>query len=293
MRSIDRPQEAETAYRAAIELQTKLTTDSLDTPAVRHELARSHNNLGNLFFDQRRSREAEAAYREALALEIKLTAEFPTVADYAVGLAGTYCNLGNLCQFQGQPAEAPEWYARAIATLEPVLEKEPRLVKARLFLRNSHWGRADTLGKLNRHREALSDWDRALELSPPPQRPMVQMGRALGLVRAGETARATQAADELLAGAKLAPGILYDAACLFTLAAAAVHDDAPLRERHAVRAVELLSQAQAQGYFRQTGRVEHLKKDDDLATLRERDDYRKLLADLQRTSLPKDGAKKP
>ena len=197
-----------------------------------------------------------------------------------------------MSHFHGRTADAPDWYARAIATLEPDVAQETRLVKARMFLRNSHWGRADTLGKLNRHGEALPDWDRAVELSPPPQRPNVQMGRAMGLVRAGEIVRAAEAADELLATPRLPPGIIYDGACLFALAAAGVQDDAALRERHAVRAVELLAQAQAQGYFRQAGQVEHLKKDDDLTTLRERDDFRKLLAELQQSSPPKVGIKK-
>jgi serine/threonine protein kinase len=288
LQNTDRPKEGEAEFRAAIGLQTKLAADSPGTPAFRQELARSHNNLGILLADGGRREEAEAAYGEAVALGTKLTAEFPAVADYAVSLAGTHCNLGNLFQFTGRPAEALPWYARAIATLEPVLAQEPRLGKARLFLRNAHWGRADTFGRLNRHREALPDWDRALELSPPPQRPGVQMGRALCLVRAGESARATQSADELLAAPKPPAGILYDAACVFALAAAAARDDSPLRERHAARAVELLGRARAAGYFRPAARVEHLKKDDDLAALRDRDDFRNLLAEVERASPPKD-----
>jgi eukaryotic-like serine/threonine-protein kinase len=281
LENTDRPKDAEAAFREAIGIQTELLAEPPPSPALRQELARSHNNLGNLLADVGRPKEAEPAYRAALDLQTKLADESPTVADHAVGLAGTYCNLGSLCQFHGRLAEAPEWYDRAIATLGPVLEQEPRLTKARLFKRNAHWGRADTLGKLNRHREALPDWDRALDLSPPPQRPAVQMGRALCLVRAGEPARATRAADELLAGPKAPAAVLYDAACVFALAAAAAGDDAPLRERHATRAVELLGRLRAQNYFRPAARVEHLKKDEDLAALRDRDDFRKLVAEVE------------
>ncbi len=43
------------------------------------------------------------------------------------------------------------------------------------------------------------------------------------------------------------------------------------------RAVELLRQAVAKGYKD----IEHLKKDDDLKPLREREDYKKLVKDLE------------
>ena len=284
-----RPKEGEAEFRAAIGLQTKLAADSPGTPALRQELARSHSNLGILLADGGRREEAEAAYREAVALGAKLTAEVPAVADYAVGLAGTHCNLGNLFQSTGRPADALPHYALAIAALEPVLARESRLGKARLFLRNAHWARADTLGKLNRHREALPDWDRALELSPPPQR-AVQTGRALGLVRAGESALATRAADELLAAPKPPAGTLYDAACVFALAAAGAAKDENLppserssrAERFAAEAVARLRRSAELGHFKPAGRVPHLKQDPDLQSLRERADYRAFVQSLEK-----------
>jgi hypothetical protein len=156
-----------------------------------------------------------------------------------------------------------------------------------MFLRNAHWGRADTLGRLKRHREALPDWDRAVGLSPPPQRPPVQMGRALSLVRAGETARAAQAAEELVAAPGRPGDLLYDAASLFALASAAT--EGPPGDRYAARAVELLALARTQGLFREPARVERLKKDPDLAALRRRDGFKKLLAELERAPGPKAG----
>jgi hypothetical protein len=52
--------------------------------------------------------------------------------------------------------------------------------------------------------------------------------------------------------------------------------------RYAVRAVKLLRQAQKAGYFKAKANVEHMGKDKDLDPLRQREDFRKLVADLQK-----------
>jgi hypothetical protein len=51
----------------------------------------------------------------------------------------------------------------------------------------------------------------------------------------------------------------------------------PAKEVYTISAVALLQQAVAKGY----NDAEHMKKDDDLKSLRERDDFKKLLAELE------------
>lgn len=289
-----RVKEAEAAYHEAIALQTKLVAESTDTPGLRRELSRSYGNLGNLLSDLGRNIDAETAYREAVNLDVRLVEDFPSVPEHAISLGGSCCNLGNLFQSTDRAAEAMDFFDRAVAALNAVVTAQPRLVKARMFLRNSHAGRAETLAKLNRYAEAVTDWDRAIELSSPIQRSMVQMNRALCLARAGETAKATQAADQALAAPKPNGRIWYDAACVFAVSAAAPTDDKELCERYAARAVELLGLARAAGYFRQPGTVENMKKDTDLDALRQRDDYRKLLEVFAKgASSPNNEEKKP
>ena len=43
----------------------------------------------------------------------------------------------------------------------------------------------------------------------------------------------------------------------------------------------MLGKARKAGYFKEATDVEHLKKDSDLDSLRSRDDYKKLVADLE------------
>jgi tetratricopeptide (TPR) repeat protein/serine/threonine protein kinase len=164
--SLGQRDQAEAAYRTAIIIEDKLAADFPTVPQYRQELAISHNNLGHLLADLGQRDQAEAAYRTAMIILEKLAADFPTVPDYAVVLGGSYCNFGNLIRNGDGAQDALEWYRKAIQVLREVLAKDNRLVTARLFLRNSHWSRARALDRLNRHAEAMKDWDWAIELDP-------------------------------------------------------------------------------------------------------------------------------
>jgi hypothetical protein len=71
--------------------------------------------------------------------------------------------------------------------------------------------------------------------------------------------------------------MFYDTACVYALSAAAAKHDAKLSNEYAARALELLREAVAQGYKD----VAHIKKDKDLDPLRDRDDFKKLMAQLE------------
>jgi hypothetical protein len=57
-----------------------------------------------------------------------------------------------------------------------------------------------------------------------------------------------------------------------------------MKEKHAARAVELLRKAVEKGYKD----AAHMKKDADLDALRQRDDFKKLLADLEAAAKSKE-----
>ena len=61
----------------------------------------------------------------------------------------------------------------------------------------------------------------------------------------------------------------------------AEQDHSGLREKYAIRAVELLRQANAAGHFKTETEIEHLRTDADLAALRDREDFKELIDDLQ------------
>jgi tetratricopeptide (TPR) repeat protein len=250
-------------------------------PRYRKDLANSHNSLGSLLRDLGQRSEAETAYRAALRIQEQLAADFPLVPQYRIGLGLSFCNYGILLSEAGKQEPALEWYAKAIVTLTPVLEKDPRVVVAREFLRNSHWGRAETLYRLQRPAEAVRDWDRAIELDTGSQRNSLRLQRALSLVRGAEPARAVAEANDLAAAKEASDAVLYDGARVCSLASAERTADANMKDQYALQAVAFLRQAQAKGYFKDPARVEHLKKDTDLEPLRSRADYQQLLAELE------------
>jgi tetratricopeptide (TPR) repeat protein len=264
--------EAETAFRRALAIQERLTSDFPTVPQYRLELAGSHSNLGSLLRDLAKYPEAEVALRQALAIQEKLTADFPAVPEYRLDLGSSQVNIGDLHQSNQQPEQALQWYSQGIETLDNVLRQVGVDATAQHLLRNAHAGRAQVLESLKRHAEAAKDWDKALELSPEPERAAVRMDRALSLVRAGQVDTALQEAEELAKNADAKT--LYSAACVFALAAAG----SSAKEDRARRAVALLRQAVAKGYKD----AEHMKKDDDLKTLRQRDDFKELLAEMDK-----------
>jgi serine/threonine-protein kinase len=273
--------EAEGEYRAALKEQERLVAEHPQVPDYRQNLANTHNNLGLLLADLGNRSEAEAQYRAALKERERLVAEYPQVPGYAVDLGESYTNLGTLLRDGSQPDQALAWYTKAIATLEAALRTLGADVTARQFLRNGHRNRAQVLTRLGRFAEAVADWDRALALDDGPDRNFFRLGRALTLTLAGKHARATAETEELLQTGPASAGLLYDAACVFAVASGSCRDTA-LTERYAVRAVALLRQAVAKGWKN----FAHLQKDPDLDPLRQRADFQKLLAELEKGTPP-------
>jgi serine/threonine-protein kinase len=274
LRRLRKLSEAEADYRRAIDQLRQLADEAGDVPEYRNRLAIGHTNLGNLLRELGQRPAAEAAYRQAVTLQEPLAAGAGGSA-YAIDLGKTTYNLGAFLSDSGDPQGSLEWYAKAIATLQPTPAPDPESREVRLVLGLAHQGRANALGLLGQHVDALPDWDRAIALSDPPERVNLRLSRACALARAGRPAGAVAEA-EALAGADAPGGILYDAACVYALASAAVRDDGPLAERHAVRAVALLRRAFARDY----ADVASLLSDGDLDVLRRRCDYTDLLWEL-------------
>jgi hypothetical protein len=157
------------------------------------------------------------------------------------------------------------------------------------FLRNSYWGRAKALTLLRKHDAADADWDRALALSPAAQRLDFGLDRAYARAYAGDYLRAARDAEEFVAMPNLDGVSLYNLACVQALNARHAVADAtrplPEREKRAENcargALVLLKRAAKASYFRDPKTVEHVTKDEDLASLRQRDDFRAFVASLK------------
>jgi serine/threonine protein kinase len=273
--------EAEAAYRRALVIREKLAADLPAIPQYRQDLAVNLDNLGALLDDLGRWDEAETAYRQVLSIEEKLAAEFSDQPTYRICLGGGQVNLSRVLRKNLQPEPALELTTQAIATLEGVLQQVKVDAVARRFLRNAYLVRAETLDlDLKRHAEAVADWDKSVELSPGPEQLVLRMKRAACRARAGQMDAAIHEAEQLVKNANA--GMLLNAACVFALAAARPDETAgPLpKEECAKRAVALLRQAIA----KDVKIAEQIERNDDLKALRDREDFKKLLAELHKKS---------
>jgi tetratricopeptide (TPR) repeat protein len=271
--------EAQASFRAALAIQEKLVADFPAVPDYRDGLAWTYNNLGSALRVQGKQ-EAGTVLRQGLAIAEKLVAEFPTVPEYRHILGLIETSLGAaILSLSKEPEKALPWYDKAIATQEEARRRGGSINRVQHGLMSAHTFRAEALSALQRHAEALKDYDKMVELAPEPERPLRRSIRAAGRLRAGQVAAAIEEAEELANHADLM--VLYNAACIYAVASKPTKANPispKLQAKYAERAVALLRQAVAKGYTN----VHEMKNDDDLKTLRPRDDFQKLLRDMQK-----------
>jgi tetratricopeptide (TPR) repeat protein len=244
-----RPKEAEAAWGDARVLLKQLVADSPTRADFLRDLAATHESLATLFAAAGRPKEAEAAHRDALPLRERLAADFATIADYQNELTGT---LGTLAMYHNQRREftaALELLEQARPHHQAALKANPKHPVYRRFYRNSLWLLAQS---------------------------------HLGL---GDHARLAAAADELVRfGYDPAKDTSFVAGLLCRCLELADRDAGlteaerkELAQGYAERALALLRQAVTRGYQD----VADLKQDPRFNPLRGREDFRKLLAELE------------
>jgi serine/threonine-protein kinase len=282
--------QAEDAYKQAVDLFRRLADARPSVPRYQQSLASALADLGLLYQANRQTQQALDAYRQALEIQERLAKLYPAEVSYAELLGGGYCNMGLRLHQNGDANAALPWFDKAQATLEEVRRRDASNVGARTFLRNTHWNRANALLKLSRPADALKDWDRALELEGNGEdRTYLRMCRALALAHLGQYEEAVSIAEGLVGPPETGTHTVYVAAAIFSLASAAVSRDAKraaderqkLAEQHAARAVALLRRNQAQGYFKKQANIAFLKEDASMDSLRAREDFQRLLHELQ------------
>jgi tetratricopeptide (TPR) repeat protein len=227
---------------------------------------------------------ALASLQRSLDLMQELIARQPADANGQMTLAGTHCNLGNALRREGELNAAMEHYALAATALEGILEKEPRQATARFFLRNTCWGRAQTLMRLGNFSEAAEVWRRAIELNTVPETAITfRIELAESLAHAGDHADAASEASGLVASESASGETLYNLASAFSLCAVAAKDDTAIAHSYAERAIGLLKRSQSAGYFGQADNIAHFRQDQDFDALRDREDFRQFASQLSIT----------
>jgi serine/threonine-protein kinase len=272
---MNQEKQARAAFERMMALRRGLVEHFPDNPEYKQELAEGYSILAD-FYEKRDPPGAEASARQSIAIGEQLVQDNPRTATFLKTLVRNYRSLGTLLSGQQKSAAALDCYDRALRALKQALADTPSDRTAQVLLPGVYSWRADVLDDLGRYQEALTDWDQAVALDKSSDRNGYRASRALTLIHAGQQGRALAEADALTAAKEVRPDVLYSAACVYALAAGAAKP-AHQADSYAAKAVELLERARTRGYFGDADNRQTLQSDKDLAALRSRADFQKLL----------------
>jgi serine/threonine-protein kinase len=262
------------AYHKALEVSQRLAKADPASAQAQRDLSVSHEKVGDVYLKLGDGRAALDAYQKSLEVRQRLARADPTSATAQRDLLVIYIKLGDCEQRAGEFTQAADWYTKA-------LDIPKRFPRPGSFKQEVD----EVEGRLRVCRAAAAALaDPAVTLKQPEElRGPVLSAVTIALARGKEPGKAAATADLLAANAK-GPGDLYNAACGYALCVPLAGDPGT-KEKYAARAINLLRQAIARGY-KDTA---HLKEDTDLAALRERDDFKKLLAEVAAKAQEKRG----
>jgi tetratricopeptide (TPR) repeat protein len=263
-----REAEAVKYYEKAFTILERLAAAAPQDPGQQDRLAKVRLNLG-LLYRKTRFAVAEEHFSKALAIRERLARDYPLIPDHADQFAITLLSRGTQYRQTRRFAKAQADYDRALPIRERLADEHPDVPGYRHELARLVHARGMLEVLLRKWREAEASFQEALALSAP----VVKENRDVAGYR-----------DELGA-------ILYDTACLYSLESAAVRKDTALppearkerAEALAGRAIEMLCQARAAGFFSAPAHLELLRRvDTDLVPIRPRKDFRELLNEIDK-----------
>lgn len=296
-RRTSRPKEAEASYNAALNLMKQLVDDFPARPEFRQFLARNHNSLASLYGESSRLKEAEAAFEDALNIQKQLADEFPNQPDARQDLARSYSNLGVLFGGMGRPDEAESAYSAALAIRKKLVAEFPDLSDMQNDLAQTSVNLAYLCNLRGEFEEAKGYLEEArphhlAALKASPRHPFYRQyyrNNMMALARANagllDQVTAFQAAESIRDLGWDPPVNAFDAARAMAqcIPIVAEHEKLDTNQRDvAVKfygdaAMKLLHDAKSKGFKG----ANEIKDETDFETLRQREDYRILVSELE------------
>jgi serine/threonine-protein kinase len=287
----------------SVESRHKLVVSNPGVPSYRFQLAPTFNQLGLLYVrGLKKLPEGAAALKQAEALCALLVAEFPDEPEYRSELAQTYTNSMFQHSYSGKYDQAAADGERAVPILEQLVRDYPLVADYQFRLAFVLSNIAMSYGINRQPEKELAACSKALSVAEPlvrahPEVPayknrlaFIRIERANALARRGDFRQAVSDLDT--AENDVSEGMTYyNSACGYSLSALAVGKDASLalaeRERLANRYLDramavLLKAKNTTPVFKTEQAVDLLRTDADLKPLRQRDDFQRLLAQIER-----------
>ncbi len=294
------PRKAEPAWRQAATLYGRLAEEFRHEAIYRHKQAISLNELGVALATSGRLADAEPLWLRARDLQEQLIAQYPDATDYWQKLINTFFNLTELYLSLDRSREVEANYHRFVKMLERRVDSFPKMPEHKhelgVVLNNfaTFLLRRDKLTEAGRQlREAIHYQQAALKDNPKQAGFRLALcGHYLSLadtlVQLEDHGEVTRVMTELIDVAAASWQDYPRAASLQARCIRLAEQDKRLAaakrtelvQRYGDQAMNLLRRALAQGYKD----VNSLKKAAEFEPLRTREDFRKLLADLETKS---------
>jgi tetratricopeptide (TPR) repeat protein len=290
-------EKAQASLEKGLAIWSQLVGNNAPVPDDRHGLASVQQRLGTAYGQRGQSEKAEAMLKEAASTCQALVADCPDVLEYRHSLGSTYRALGGV-YFNNlrQVEKAQAAHQQALQIYEKLAQEHPDVWEYAVQLGRCYHYLAMDAQLAGRLDAALTNGDKAKEILEQV------VGRGYGQVRAdlfdvwllranvlagrGDHARATNEASAVARQEGLGQINHYNIACVFALSSFAAENDGKLaaadrtrlRALYADRAMDFLRQAVARGLQN----VAVIKTDPDLAPLRSREDFQKLVQQVER-----------
>jgi Flp pilus assembly protein TadD len=296
---------AREAYQKSLDISLKLAQADPTNAQAQRDLSVSYNKLGDVNLQLGNVPAAREAYQKGLDIFLKLVQADPTNAEAQSDLAYSLLKRGLVEKSADDCPAAAKRLEQSVGILTK-LDQEGKIANQPLnqgWLKSGKW----QLQLCNAAPRAIDDL-KFLLAQPKDMVPELLAIRGRAQARRGKHADAAATAEKLLEGAAnlySASGVgmlkgtaqnaqdgdnLTMAAGVYALCSAAVASaklsaevsaaERQLQERYAARAMELLKQADAAGYFHVADNRIALQYEHNLDPLRGRDDFKRLLGEV-------------
>jgi len=239
------------------------------------------NNLANSYVDLGRGDEALTLLRETLDRRQKRLAAQATSSVEPSFAAWTHGQIGQAEQLRHDYAAALEAYGTSVDMFAK-LDQAGKLNQS--FFRYCFNFYQQRLALCRKAEQAVKNLDFALQ-QPAAEVPGLLDIRMQALVAKKDQAGVVATAEAYAKLAEKDPKQTYNAACAWSISCGLVKDDAKLRDEYAGNALALLKKTPTgkdHSFATPAALAAHMKQDKDFDPLRERDDFKKLLAELEK-----------
>jgi serine/threonine-protein kinase len=291
----DRADRSEKEFQTAIALCQQLGSDFPGMPRYRLELSHALVNLGTLYRRRENTVDSDKAYRQALDITEKLVAEYQGVPRYQLELVRSQVAVAVQLRDSDHPAEAQKYFDRALTLARELVATFASVPEYKNELANTIGQQAMLLRNTGKYTDAVQRFKEAIEVSraalePNRLQPMFRRVFRNNHIDLADTYIRMADYSAAAATAELIPpifgrderGYLRATRLLARCAALSGKDTKPASQdasrRYADRAMEMLTKAVALK-FRD---ADLLKRAADFRALRSRDDFKKLVSDLEK-----------